>query len=133
MEKGNGKWRFISPTHVVRAFIQALDELDQEGGIKNRYERYCTNQKCLVEGMRSFGFKTLLPDHLQSPIITSFLSPQSRGYSFDKFYNKLKSGGFVIYPGKIYTHDTFRIGSIGEIYPDDIERLLERIAQTITW
>jgi len=24
MEKGNGKWRFTSPTHVVRAFKEAL-------------------------------------------------------------------------------------------------------------
>ena len=33
MEKGQGKWRFTSPTHVVRAFMQALDELNYEGGL----------------------------------------------------------------------------------------------------
>jgi 2-aminoethylphosphonate-pyruvate transaminase len=33
MEEGNGKWRFTSPTHTVRAFAQALQELDEEGGI----------------------------------------------------------------------------------------------------
>jgi len=32
MEKGHGKWRFTSPTHVVRAFKQAMDELAEEGG-----------------------------------------------------------------------------------------------------
>ena len=32
MEKGHGKWRFTSPTHVVRAFKQALEELQAEGG-----------------------------------------------------------------------------------------------------
>lgn len=31
MEKGHGKWRFTSPTHVVRAFKQALAELEEEG------------------------------------------------------------------------------------------------------
>ncbi len=31
MEKGRGKWRFTSPTHVVRGFYQALKELAQEG------------------------------------------------------------------------------------------------------
>ncbi|MFI3316255.1 MAG: 2-aminoethylphosphonate--pyruvate transaminase, partial [Rikenellaceae bacterium] len=40
MEKGNGKWRFTSPTHVVRAFAEALSELRQEGGIEARYARY---------------------------------------------------------------------------------------------
>ena len=32
MEQGRGKWRFTSPTHVVRAFMQALAELEAEGG-----------------------------------------------------------------------------------------------------
>lgn len=36
MESGNGKWRFTSPTHVVRAFYQALLELEAEGGVKSR-------------------------------------------------------------------------------------------------
>lgn len=33
MEDHSGKWRFTSPTHVVRAFFQALRELEAEGGI----------------------------------------------------------------------------------------------------
>lgn len=31
MEEHGGKWRFTSPTHVVRAFYQALIELEEEG------------------------------------------------------------------------------------------------------
>ena len=60
MEKGHGKWRFTSPTHVVRAFKQAMDELAAEGGVEARHARYCRNHDVLVEGMRSLGFKTLL-------------------------------------------------------------------------
>ncbi len=75
MEKGHGKWRFTSPTHVVRAFKQAMDELAAEGGVEARTARYCRNHDVLVEGMRSLGFKTLLKDEVQSPVITSFLYP----------------------------------------------------------
>ncbi len=32
MEKGHGKWRFTSPTHVVRAFKQALAEFSKKEG-----------------------------------------------------------------------------------------------------
>ena len=67
MEKGHGKWRFTSPTHVVRAFMQALNELKAEGGIAARHARYSENHRTLVEGMRSLGFRTLLPDEAQSP------------------------------------------------------------------
>ena len=34
MEQNGGKWRFTSPTHVVRAFDRALLELEIEGGGK---------------------------------------------------------------------------------------------------
>jgi 2-aminoethylphosphonate-pyruvate transaminase len=125
MEKGNGKWRFTSPTHVVRAFAQALDELDKEGGIERRYERYQENHKILVTGMRKLGFETVLTDEIQSPVITSFVMPQ--GFSFNKFYYDLKEKGFVIYPGKVAKQESFRIGNIGEVYPADIQRLLEAV------
>lgn len=129
MEKGNGKWRFTSPTHVVRAFKQALEELDAEGGIAARNSRYVENHRVLVEGMRSLGFVTLLPDAVQSPIITSFLYPHA-GFDFKSFYQQLKQRGFVIYPGKISQADTFRIGNIGDVHPADFSRLLEVIRET---
>lgn len=126
MEKGNGKWRFTSPTHVVRAFFQAMKELNEEGGIRVRYERYQENHRVLVEGMRKLGFKTSLPDASQGPIITSFLYPNA-DFNFADFYQQLKAKGFVIYPGKISDADTFRIGNIGDIFPTDMEALIQAI------
>ena len=126
MEKGGGKWRFTSPTHVVHAFYQAMKELNEEGGIAARSERYKQNHRTLVDGMRALGFKTLLPDASQGPIITSFLYPTA-DFDFHSFYDQLKAKGFVIYPGKISDADTFRIGNIGDIFPDDMEALLQAI------
>ena len=126
MEKGGGKWRFTSPTHVVHAFYQAMKELNEEGGIVARSERYKQNHRTLVDGMRALGFKTLLPDASQGPIITSFLYPTA-DFDFHSFYDQLKEKGFVIYPGKISDADTFRIGNIGDIFPDDMEALLQAI------
>lgn len=128
MEKGHGKWRFTSPTHVVRAFMQAMTELKEEGGIAARYERYKENHRVLVEGMRSLGYKTLLPDEWQSPVITSFYYPTA-DFDFNSFYQKLKAKGFVIYPGKISQADTFRIGNIGDVHPDDFRRLVDTIRE----
>ena len=133
MEKNNGKWRFTSPTHVVRAFAQALIELEHEGGIDARYNRYKSNQSLLVSGMRELGFETLLPDPLHSPIITSFYSPNEPEYGFKQFYEKLKSLGYVIYPGKVSDADCFRIGNIGEVYQRDIEGLLQAMYEAKYW
>lgn len=133
MEANHGKWRFTSPTHTVRAFYQALIELEQEGGIQARFARYQTNQTTLVAGMRLLGFEPLLADELHSPIITSFYSPTDENYQFKRFYERLKEQGFVIYPGKVSDADCFRIGNIGEVYPEDIQRLLAAIANAKYW
>lgn len=133
MEKHPGKWRFTSPTHVVMAFAEALQELDDEGGIEARHSRYQANQRLLVAGMQELGFRCLLPHEIQSPIITAFLNPQHPLYDFRKFYDELKKRGFVIYPGKVTFVDSFRIGTIGAINTSDIERLLAAIRESITW
>jgi len=127
MEKQSGKWRYTSPTHTVRAFKQALDELDAEGGICARNKRYRANQQILSEGMKKLGYQALLPPPLQSPIISSFEYP-SEHFSFKNFYARLKESGFVIYPGKISKRETFRIGTIGQVFPDDMRKLLDSIA-----
>lgn len=133
MQQHQGKWRFTSPTHTVRAFYQAIIELKQEGGVNARHQRYLTNQYLLVSGMQNLGFRCLLSEDLHSPIITSFLSPTHPRYDFKLFYNELKNKGFVIYPGKVSNADCFRIGNIGDVYPDDINRLIAVIKTSMYW
>ena len=45
-------------------------------------------------------------------------------------YHYVKDRGYAIYPGKVTEAETFRIGNIGEIYPDDIEKLYEIMTDT---
>ncbi|BBO78354.1 2-aminoethylphosphonate--pyruvate transaminase [Desulfosarcina widdelii] len=131
MEDHGGKWRFTSPTHVVRAFSQALGELKAEGGIKARHARYTENHRILVEGMQRIGFQPLLPVQWQSPIITAFLYPRSVDWQFQSFYEGLKSRGFVIYPGKVTDRETFRVGNIGDVHAKDMHRLIDAVGDTV--
>lgn len=131
MENNNGKWRFTSPTHVVRAFYQALLELEEEGSVEKRHARYKENQFTISSRLKSLGFDTLVNDGAQSPVITTFLYPKNAKFEFMEFYTYLKENGFVIYPGKLTDIDTFRIGSIGEVYPKDMDRLADVIEKFI--
>jgi 2-aminoethylphosphonate-pyruvate transaminase len=130
MEDKGGKWRYTSPTHVVRAFVTALAELEAEGGVAARHARYKKNHQTLVSGMNRLGFECLLPRAYRSPVITSFLCPAWPGFTFKRLYDALKKRGFVIYPGKVSAADTFRIGAIGQVYPEDMERLIEAISMS---
>ena len=133
MEQQGGKWRFTSPTHTVLAFAQALRELDEEGGIEARHQRYSENQRTLVDGMSALGFAPLLPEQWQSPIITAFYSPAHPDYRFADFYQRLKAQGFVIYPGKVSQADCFRIGNIGDVTPERVRDLLAAMASACYW
>ncbi|MCO5344118.1 2-aminoethylphosphonate--pyruvate transaminase [Aeromonas veronii] len=133
MEQQGGKWRFTSPTHTVLAFAQALRELDEEGGIEARHQRYSENQRTLVAGMAALGFAPLLPEQWQSPIITAFYSPAHSDYRFADFYQRLKAQGFVIYPGKVSQADCFRIGNIGDVTPERVRALLAAMASACYW
>lgn len=128
MEK-DGKWRFTSPTHVVLAFAKALEELDKEGGIAARCERYVNNNRLLIDRMKTLGFETYIDEAHQGPIITTFYFPENADYTFAEIYAYIKARGYAIYPGKVTQAPTFRIGNIGEIYEEDIEKLCTIIEQ----
>ena len=118
MEK-DGKWRYTSPTHVVLAFAKALEELQLEGGIKARSKRYAHNKDVLIEAFGKLCIFPYVAKEVQGPIITTFLYPDS-DFDFTTMYKYIKERGYAIYPGKLTDKDTFRIGTIGEIYEEDM-------------
>jgi len=127
----NRQWRFTPPTHVLLAFDQALTEYEAEGGVEGRGGRYQANRELLVTGMRALGFKTLLPDELQAPIIITFHMPANPEFDFDAFYDGLKNQGYVIYPGKLTVADSFRMGCIGRLDQQQMQGALDAVKQIL--
>ncbi len=73
--EADGHFRFTPPIQTILAFEQALNELDEEGGVRARGERYRQNHLALCRGMRALGFEIYLADEDQSFIINSFRLP----------------------------------------------------------
>ncbi len=129
--KKNAQWRFTPPTHVLAAFYQSLKEHKNEGGINGRYQRYIENCNIICQGMKKIGFKQLLPDHLQAPIIITFQQPEDPKFDFNQFYDCLSEKGFLIYPGKLTIANTFRIGCIGNLTSNDMYDTIKAVEKTI--
>jgi 2-aminoethylphosphonate-pyruvate transaminase len=128
----NGQFRFTPPTHALLAFDQALRELDAEGGVAGRAQRYRQNHDTLCRGMEELGFVEYVPRPWQGHIITSFRYPADPRFDFPDFYQRLSQNGFVIYPGKVSDADCFRIGTIGRLFPNDVRALLAAIHGVVT-
>ena len=127
-----GQWRFTPPTHVVVAFLEALHAHKAEGGVAGRGARYARNRDVMVAGMRELGFETLLNDRWHSPIIVTFFCPANKTFSFDAFYEKMKSKGFIIYPGKLTVVESFRIGCIGQMDENVMRDVVTAAKETLS-
>ena len=126
MEK-NGQWRFTPPVQTILSLHRALEEFEAEGGVAARGGRYRSNLTILVDGMRRLGFETLLPDAVQAPIIVTFRMPADPRFAFEDFYERMRRRGYVIYPGKLTSAPSFRIGCIGRLGPAEMRGALAAI------
>lgn len=125
------QWRFTPPTHVVAAFRVALDQFLAEGGTAARGARYTANCDALIDGMAALGFRTFLPRAIQAPVIVTFHAPADSRYAFKSFYEKVRSRGYILYPGKLTQVETFRVGCIGAIDANEMRNVVAAVAETL--
>ncbi len=130
MEK-TSQWRFTPPTVIVAALHAALEQFVAEGGVAARGARYRRNCEVLIDGMTRLGFKLFLDARHQAPVIVTFHAPSDPNYDFQRFYDRVREKGFVLYPGKLTQIDTLRVGCIGAIDEHAIRAAVHAIADTV--
>jgi 2-aminoethylphosphonate-pyruvate transaminase len=125
------QWRFTPPTHVVAALDAALAQYLAEGGLEARGARYAANCRELIEGMARLGLKSFLPAAIQAPIIVTFHAPAHPRYAFKAFYDAVKRRGYILYPGKLTTLETFRVGCMGQLGERGIAGAVEAVREVL--
>jgi len=125
------QWRFTPPTTVVAALAEALKQFQAQGGVAGRGARYRQNCTTLIEGLEKLGFVSFLPRAIQAPIITTWHAPADPRYDFNVFYDKVRSRGFTLYPGKLTQVETFRVGCIGAIGEPEMKQAVAAIAAIV--
>jgi 2-aminoethylphosphonate-pyruvate transaminase len=123
-----GQWRFTPPTHVLVALAEAILQFEEEGGQPARLARYTENYRTLIHGMARLGFMPFLDPAVQAPIIVTFHAPGDARYDFKAFYASARERGFILYPGKLTQMETFRVGCIGAIGPNEMEQAVQAVA-----
>jgi len=125
------QWRFTPPTHVVAAFDSAITQYLEEGGLPARQARYAHNCRTLIDGLRALGLKSFLPAAIQAPIIVTFHAPEVPRYSFKTFYAAVKAQGYILYPGKLTTLETFRVGCMGQLGEHGMAGAVKAVARVL--
>ena len=125
------QWRYTPPTHVVVAVDAALEQYIAAGGQPARYRRYAANCETLISGMTEMGFKVFLDARIQAPIIVTFHAPADPKYAFKPFYDEVRNRGFILYPGKLTQLETFRVGCIGAIGPEEMRHAVNAVRDSL--
>lgn len=129
--KDNYQMRFTPPVQVLYALKQAILEAKEET-IEKRHERYKACCKILWDGLDKLKLNKLVSEKASSMLLTSIIEPEIEGYNFNDLHDYLYSKGFTIYPGKISSTNTFRIANIGQIYSEDMRKLMEILEEYFT-
>jgi len=125
-----GQTPFTPAVQLIFALDAAVSELVEEG-YEKRVERYKKLAKRMREGLKELGFELiLLPEEMQSNILTAIKMPESMDYW--KVHDKLKDRGITIYSDKkVLAQEKFRVATLGHITTKDIDWFLKNLKEVM--
>jgi 2-aminoethylphosphonate aminotransferase len=127
-QENERQFLFTPPVQVLNALAVALAEYFAEGAAA-RHARYAACLERLVAGMERLGFVPLVPPPWRSGLLTAFYEPTAPAWSFDGLHDWLYARGITIYPGKIAATRTFRLATIGDLTPADIDVVIADVRE----
>ncbi len=114
---------FTPSVHAYYALVEALRELEDEGGWRARHARYAALSEQVRAGLAARGMDSVLAKDESSVVLRAFRLP--KGVAYPQLHDVLKARGFVIYAGQGgLSAELFRISTMGAIAAADVERLL---------
>lgn len=128
--RDKGEMHFTPPVQTIYAAVQGIKEYFAEGEQK-KWQRHQAVWEELVKGANELGFKPLIKLEYQSRLVLALLYPDDENFDFETMHDGLYAQGFTIYPGKVSDFHTFRLCSLGAIYPEDIKNFWTAMKKTL--
>ncbi len=118
---------FTQSVQTFYALSEALKELQDQGGQKQRQQSYWNRLSTVRESLRKLGINALMQAEDCSCVLNAFHLPD--GIDYETLHDELKKSGFVIYAGQgALSQSLFRISCMGEISAQDMERFVTVMA-----
>ena len=119
-----------TPVQSVQQVSEALTLMDREG-LDNVYARHASMANRLREGIADLDLELQCPGLAAlSPTLTAIAAPE--GVDLEAIRAGMRERGILIAAGLLeFRGRGFRIGHMGDIRPDDIERTLGALAEVL--
>lgn len=129
-QSGGGWSPFTQAVHVVLALRQALREFEAEGGWQARRAAFAARSDAVGRCLGALGVRPILEAPDRASMLRTYRLPADRAYA--ELHDRLKARGFVIYAGQgRLAADVFRIATMGDIGPADLDRLLAALRDVL--
>lgn len=128
--KEKGEMHFTPPVQAIYATRQAIKEYWEKGEAA-RWENHQALWEAIYRGLDRLGFETIIPKEYQSKFVVSVKYPSDPNFDFVKIHDYIYDRGFTIYPGKVSSLPTFRLCTLGEIFPSDIDDFMECLEEAL--
>ena len=121
---------FTPAVHVVAALVEALLELEEEGGVEARRQRYQQLNRRVRAGLEAQAIDTWFTDADRSCSLTVASVPP--GFTIEAWYETLRHRGFLVYRAKGELRDRcFLIANMGQLDAQMIDRFLETVGTVL--
>jgi 2-aminoethylphosphonate-pyruvate transaminase len=121
---------FTQSVQTFYALDEALNELQDEGGVASRRKIYRTRMAQIQDVLTGIGIKPLLSDSETSCVLHAYEIPDRTNYV--ELHDRLKAEGFVIYAGQgPYAEKIFRLSMMGDITANDLDRLSQALLKAL--
>lgn len=114
-----GEMHFTPPVQTIYAARQGIKEYFAEGE-QQKWLRHTRVFGAIHQGLEKLGFRNVIRREWQSGLVVSVIYPDDPNWDFSKVHDYCYERGFIIYPGKIASTDTFRLCAMGAIDEVDI-------------
>jgi len=115
---------FTQSVQTFYALAEALKELQDQGGQKERQQSYWNRLNIVREGLSKLGIDALMQVEDCSCVLNAFHLP--KGLDYETLHDALKEAGFVIYAGQgRLAKSLFRISCMGEISESDLQQFIQ--------
>ena len=121
---------FTPAVHALAALDEALQELDEGGGVAGRMRHYQTLNARVRDGLEACGIRTRFGALARSCSLTVADAPP--GQTPDEIYDTLLRRGFIIYHAKGDLHDRcFLVANMGDLRLETIDRFLSAMLDIV--
>ncbi len=129
-QQDKGGTPFTQSVQCFYALDEALDELNDNGGRKQRQQDYLSRMQIVRNGFVALGIQPLLASSDCSCVLHAYNLPA--GCSYQQLHDALKAKGYVIYAGQgDLSRTIFRISAMGDINEDDMTRLVKKMGEIV--